>query len=132
MSEELKDIVGQLRTELDELTLVYIDKKYQETTSFMVQSQAISAEIDALSAYVDDQHNKKCEAVLRKKMTLYFSVNETRTLIHDMGINALDGGYETKSAMHLELVGYCKRHGILQDLVYALKERRPRVLWPIC
>ncbi len=132
MSENLADHVVRLRSKLNKITLVYVERQSDEMTHVMVQIEAMKDEIDALSAYVTDEHDKKCEAVLYKKLVYYFSEDETKTLIHTMGISDFDGTHDSKSALHIELIGYCKRHSILHDFVAALRESRPRVKWPDC
>ena len=132
MSENLADHVVRLRSKLNEITLVYVERQSDEMTHVMVQIEAMKDEIDALSAYVTDEHDKKCEAVLHKKLVYYFSEDETKTLIHAMGISDFDRTYESKSTWHIELIGYCKRHSILPDFVAALRNSRPRVKWPDC
>jgi len=132
MSENLADHVVRLRSKLNEITLVYVERKSDEMTHVMVQLEAMKDEIDALSAYIADEHDKKCEAVLYKKLVYYFSEDETKTLIHMMGINDFDITHDSKSMLHIELIGYCKRHSILPNFVAALRESRPRVKWPDC
>lgn len=132
MSEELSDIVGRLRAELNELTRVYVDKQHEEATSFMVQSQAVSAEIDSLEAFVLGEVDQKCLYILRRKMSMYLDRQETKTLIHDLGISDFDYTGDTLSGMHAELVSYCKRHTATPELIQTLKDRRPRVQWPDC
>jgi len=132
MSENLAEHVDNLRHRLDDITMVYVEKKSDEMTHVMVQLEAMKDEINALSAYVADEHNKKCEAVLYKKLVYYFSEDETKSLIHMMGISDFDVTHDSKSALHIELIGYCKRHSILPNFVAALRESRPRVKWPDC
>ncbi len=132
MSDNLSDHIFRLRRKLEDITLVYVERKSDEMTHVMVQLEAMKDEINALSAYIADENDKKCEGVLRKKLTYYFSVNETKSLIHNMGINDFDEICVTKSSWHIELIGYCKRHSMLLDLVAALRKSRPRVKWPDC
>jgi len=132
MSVNLSDHVERLRTKLEDITLVYVERKSDEMTHVMVQIEGMKDEINALSEYIADEHDKHCEAVLHKKLTYYFSIDETKSLIYSMGISDFDGTYESKSTLHIELIGYCKRHSILPDFVASLRESRPRVKWPSC
>ena len=130
-TQNLADHVQMLNEKLNKITSVYVEMKTNEMTNVMVQIQAMQDEIDALSAYVSNEHDRKCDAVLRKKLSTYFSIDETKTLIHDMGISDF-GDYERPAEFHVQLIGYCKRHGFLADLVSALRDSRPRVKWPDC
>lgn len=132
MSENLSDIVDSLRRELNSLTLVHVERQHEEDTAFMVQSQAVSARIDELEAFVIRRHDERCMAVLRKKMSQYFSIDETKTLIHDSGISDFDYDGSTISGMHSQLIRFCERREILPDLLTALRDSRPRVQWPVC
>ena len=131
MSDNLSDHVLRLRNKLEDITLVYVERKSEEMTHVMVKLEAMKDEINALSAYITDENDRKCEVVLRKKLTSYFSTDETKSLIHDMGISDFED-FDKASTMHIELIGYCKRHSVLLDLVAALRESRPRVKWPDC
>ena len=132
MSGNLSDHVERLRARLDEITLVYVEKKSNEISYVMEQIKGMRDEVDAISAYIDDEQGKRCEAVLHKKLTYHFSVDETKSLIHQMGISDFNEIYKNKSTWHIELICYCKRHSILPDLVSQLRESRPRVKWPTC
>lgn len=132
MSEKLSDIVDSLRRELNGLTRVHVERQHEEDTAFMVQSQAVSAQIDELEAFIFRRHDERCMAVLRKKMSQYFSIDETKTLIHDGGISDFEWEGSTVSGMHSELIQFCERREQLPDLITALRDSRPRVQWPDC
>lgn len=132
MNKALRDIVARLRTELNELTRVYVDRQYAETTAFMAQSKAVSAEIDNLEAFVLCEVDQKCLYILRRKMSVHLNRQETKTLIHDLGISDFDYTGNTISGMHAELVSYCTRHKSTLELIRTLKDKRPLVHWPDC
>lgn len=132
MSEDLAEHVVSLRRELNRLTGDFVDDNFQSMNALMVGLERIKDEIDSLEAYVVYRHNQKCLAVLRKKMTQYFSEEETKTLIHDMGISEFDYTGNTLTGMHTELIGFCERRELLAALMVALREHRARVQWPDC
>ena len=132
MSEDLAGHVVGLRRELSKLTGQIVDDNFHSMNAVMVHLQKMQDEIDRLAAFVIHRHNEQCMAVLRKKMSQYFSVEETKTLMHDMGISEFDYEGSTISGMHAELIGFCERRELLPALMAALREHRARVQWPDC
>lgn len=132
MSENLAGHVVRLRHELNDMKRVFVEKQTDTNTYMMVQFEAMGSEIDSLDAFVLRRHDERCLSVLRKKMTQYFSVEETKTLMHDMGISDFEYTGDTMTGMHTEFVGFCKRRDLLPLLMDALRLHRSRVQWPDC
>lgn len=132
MSENLAEHVASLRRKLNNITLVYVEKQTEANTEIMVELEAMKAEINSLDAFVVRRHDERCLAVLRKKMTQYFSIEETKSLMHDMGISDFDYTGNTMTGFHAELIGHCKRRDLLPLLMVTLRHHRPRVQWPEC
>ena len=132
MGENLAGHVVGLRRKLQKITMVYVDKQTVLNTDLMVELEAMKAEIDSLDAFVLRRHDERCLSVLRKKMTQYFSVEETKTLMHDMGISVFEYTGDTMTGMHTEFIGFCQRRDLLPLLMETLRQHRSRVKWPEC
>lgn len=132
MSDNLDIHVKKLRYELNEITRVYVERQTESNTEIMVQLEAMKEEINSLDAFVLRRHDDRCIAILRRKMTQYFSVEETKTLMLDMGISDFDYTGDTITGMHTEFIGFCKRRDLLPLLLDALHLHRSRVQWPGC
>ena len=132
MSDKLSEHVDALRHELDVLIGAFVSDNSAAMDSLMIKLNGMRREIDALDAFIIRRGDKRCQAMLRKKMSMYMNKQETKTLILDMGISDFDVDNSSLSSFHGELIGYCERREILPDLVSALKSHRPRVLWPDC
>lgn len=132
MSDKLSEHIEALRRELDKLIGAFVADHSAAMDSLMIKLDGMKREIDALDAFVVQRGDKRCQAMLRKKMGMYMNTAETKTLILDMGISDFDIEISSLSNFHGELIGYCERREILPDLVSVLKSHRPRVKWPDC
>lgn len=132
MGEDLAEHVVGLRRELNRLTGEFVDVNFNSMNTLMVGLERMKEEIDSLDAFVIHRHNQRCLAVLRKKMTQYFNVEETKTLMHDMGISEFDYTGNSMTGMHTELIGFCERRDLLTLLMDTLRQHRERVQWPEC
>jgi tetratricopeptide (TPR) repeat protein len=68
---------------------------------------------------------------LREGMCIVFSGGEVQTICFDLGIDydALSGSNKVEKIR--ELIGYCERRGILEDLEGYCRLERPKYCWPI-
>lgn len=132
MSEDLAGHVVSLRRELNRLTGEFVDNHFESINTLMVGLERMKDEIDSLDAFVVHRHNQRCLSVLRKKMTQYFNEEETKTLMHDMGISEFEYTGSTLTGFHTELIGFCERRQLLPVLLDTLRQHRARVQWPDC
>lgn len=132
MSDKLSGHIEALRRELDLLVGAFVTDHSTAMDSLMIKLDGIKREIDALDAFVVQRGDKRCQAMLRKKMSMYMNTAETKTLILDMGISDFDIEISSLSNFQGELIGYCERREILPSLISVLKSHRPRVQWPEC
>jgi hypothetical protein len=69
------------------------------------------------------------ESRLRQQMVQAFSLDELRLLCDDLGINPETIGGATLEPRAMELIAYCKRLGLLEQLVALCRQRRPHLTW---
>lgn len=63
-------------------------------------------------------------------ISTYFNIEELRSLCFDLSINLDNVRGETLEVKSKELVGYCRRHGKLHELINRCKDLRPSTDWP--
>ena len=132
MTEDLAEHVERLRRELNRLTGELINENFDARNNFMVGLERVKSEIDSLDSFVVRRHDLRCLSTLRQKITKYFSEDETKSLILELGISDFDYTGDTLSGFHTELVGFCDRRELLPSLIDVLKQNRSRVQWPNC
>ena len=132
MSEDLAGHVARLRKELNRLTGDFIDENFSARDKFMVGLERVKSEVDSLDSFVIHHHDQRCLSILRQKMTRYFSEEETKSLILELGISDFDYTGNTLTGLHTELIGFCERRELLPMLVDVLRQNRGRVQWPVC
>ena len=78
--------------------------------------------------YAPGPLDRESRVRIRKNLIQYFNVTELRTICTDLGID-----YEnfpgTKDGLAREMLLHCERHGLVPDLVDALRQARPTVDW---
>ena len=66
---------------------------------------------------------------IHELLTQHFSAEELRTLCFRLGIEYDDLSGNGRADKARELVAYCQRHNLLQDLQRAVTQARPNVTW---
>jgi hypothetical protein len=68
--------------------------------------------------------------LLRKLMIRYFSRSEMETLCFDLGIPK--GAFPDVNKIELaqEIILYCERYNLIQNLLTLCREQRPHAEWP--
>ena len=67
---------------------------------------------------------------LSDQITEYFNAEELADLIFLLNIGDGHIGGATNAARARELVSYCRRHGLIDELVAVCRRLRPHVVWP--
>jgi hypothetical protein len=68
---------------------------------------------------------------LRKLMEVHFDGNGLNALCNTLGVDPDNIPGNTKTIRIIELLGYCRRHGISDRLPGALSAEHPEVAWPL-
>lgn len=69
------------------------------------------------------------QAYLRDQLAHYFSESELNDICFDLNIDYENLPDQTKQEKVRELIIYCQRHGLMEDLILRCKELRPQVSW---
>lgn len=77
-----------------------------------------------------EQEFTSVPTILAEKLIEYFDMGELKRLCFELSIDYEDIDGETKTLIVLELIGYCKRRGRLQELIERARRHRPHVSWP--
>jgi hypothetical protein len=83
-----------------------------------------------INSFSDDRpSDSRSLGTLRQNVEKYFNLDELRNLAFDLGINYENLPGETLRAKSRELVDYCQRHNILDDLIELCAELRGHIDW---
>ena len=68
-------------------------------------------------------------SVLRDQVKTYFNKTELRNLCFDLGISHEELSGDSIEDQARELVDYCRRHGLVVNLIKRCQELRPHINW---
>lgn len=76
-----------------------------------------------------DPIQRELQNRLHKGLNKYFDVGEVKTLCFELGIDYEELVGETSRGKNRELVKYCARHQLLEELQAACRQARPKISW---
>ena len=115
--EGLEQFVYELTDIIRESNLASDSSAYNKS----IQQKMVSPELADNSLTITHQLN---DVLLQ-----YFSLGELTDLAWDLNIDIDDIQGKTKSSKARELISYCQRRGILEELMRAVQVRRPFITW---